>query len=108
MLCNISPSLPFLVKRLTIYRLITNFMMNRRNRWLTLLMGLLFLSMHVVARQKMFTVSGSMKDESNGEDFNGAGILVKDSRLGPVTNAHGLYWHILPAGTYVLIYSYLG
>jgi len=83
-------------------------MMKKMSRSLTLLLGFVFLSIHVIAQEKKFTVSGSIKDESSGEDLIGAGVLVQGTRLGTVTNSYGLYSLSLPAGVYVLIYSYLG
>lgn len=83
-------------------------MMNKTSRSWTFLVGLLFFSMYVIAQEKRFTVSGSIKDESSGEDLIGASVLVKNTRLGTVTNAYGLYSLSLPAGEHILIYSYIG
>ncbi|MDH6356695.1 TonB-dependent receptor [Parabacteroides sp. PF5-9] len=78
------------------------------NRLLLLMFGLLFVTIHLLAQEKRFTISGSIKDQSNGEDLIGASILVKGSRTGVVTNAYGLYSLNLPSGRYTLIYSYIG
>jgi hypothetical protein len=55
------------------------------------------------------TVSGSIKDASNGEDIFGAVVKVKElTNVGTVTNAYGFYSLTLDTGTYTLIYRASG
>jgi len=59
--------------------------------------------------QNKFTISGTMKDKSNGETLIGASIYVKQSpSSGAVTNAYGFYSITLPQGLYTIEYSYIG
>ncbi len=61
------------------------------------------------AQAQNFTVSGTVKDASNGEDLIGAVIVVKtDASRGTATNTYGFYSLTLPPGTYTLIYQYTG
>ncbi len=56
-----------------------------------------------------YTISGYVKDASNGETLIGAAIYNKlNSGDGTVTNAYGFYSMSLEEGTYTLVYSYLG
>jgi len=54
------------------------------------------------------TVSGYVKDASNGEVLIGSTILVKEESRGAATNIYGYYSLNLNPGTYTLIYSYIG
>ena len=55
------------------------------------------------------TVSGSIKDASNGEDIFGAVVKVKElTNVGTVSNAYGFYSLTLDSGTYTLIYRASG
>jgi hypothetical protein len=60
------------------------------------------------AQQAKFTVSGYVKDSTNGETLIGATVKVKDTQLGAAANEYGFYNITLPAGEYVLVFSYLG
>ncbi|OAV71906.1 Outer membrane receptor for ferrienterochelin and colicins [Bacteroidales bacterium Barb6] len=73
--------------------------------WATVLLGT---AAGAYAQAGRATVSGSMTDGGSGEDLIGAGVLVKGTRTGAVTNAYGLYSLSLPPGTYTLVFSYLG
>ena len=56
-----------------------------------------------------FTVSGSITDNSNGEDLIGVNIAIKESpTTGISTNSFGFYSLTLKKGKYTFIYSYLG
>lgn len=55
-----------------------------------------------------FTVSGYVRDSSNHEVLIGAGISIRSSYSGTMTNGYGFYSISLPKGKYVLTYSYLG
>jgi hypothetical protein len=54
------------------------------------------------------TLSGYLKDESNGEGLIGATVYIHDLRNGVVSNAYGFYSISLPAGVYKITYSYMG
>lgn len=77
-------------------------------RLLVFLTGFLLLSICVSAQEKRFTLSGNITDGNNGEDLIGAGVLVKGTRTGNVSNAYGFYSLSLPAGKHTVIFSYLG
>lgn len=56
-----------------------------------------------------FTVSGFIKDASNGEDVIGATISVEElSGIGTASNVYGFYSLTLPKGTYTLVFSSVG
>ncbi|MFC5410539.1 carboxypeptidase-like regulatory domain-containing protein [Larkinella bovis] len=54
------------------------------------------------------TVSGYIKDAANGEGLIGVSVFVKETSSGVTTNSYGFYSLTLPAGTYNLVYSYVG
>ncbi|HPS63788.1 MAG TPA: TonB-dependent receptor [Bacteroidales bacterium] len=54
------------------------------------------------------TLSGFLKDKGSGESLIGANIYVKGTTLGAMTNGYGFYSLTLPAGTYPVVFSYLG
>jgi hypothetical protein len=58
--------------------------------------------------QSRHTLSGYIRDASNGEELIGATLLVRELGTGTATNAYGFYSLTLPAGTYTLAISYLG
>ncbi|MDR1403701.1 MAG: TonB-dependent receptor [Tannerellaceae bacterium] len=60
------------------------------------------------AQEKKFTISGTVKDSSNGEDLIGAEVMIPDARTGTVSNAYGFYSLSLPRGKYTLVFSYIG
>lgn len=68
----------------------------------------LFISITVFAQEK-FTLSGNIKDASDGEDLVGVTILVKElPGVGTVANLYGFYSITLPKGKYTIQYKYLG
>jgi hypothetical protein len=74
-----------------------------------LLLTLLFFSYRSVFPQQQQTISGYVKDASNGEALIGATISVKElSGTGTITNVYGFYSLTLPANSYTLQYAYLG
>jgi hypothetical protein len=56
---------------------------------------------------QQFSISGRVKDASNGETLLGATILIEGGG-GAVTNEYGFYSVTLDAGTYNITYKYLG
>ncbi len=55
-----------------------------------------------------FTISGYIKDSSNGEALIGVSVFVTETKGGGVTNEYGFYSITLPAANYTLHYSYVG
>ena len=56
---------------------------------------------------KRFTLSGTLRDEK-GEVLIGANIYIYALQYGTITNAYGFYSISLPAGEYLVKYSYVG
>ena len=68
---------------------------------------LLFLALTTSAQK--YTISGSLKDATNGEDLYGAMIKVKElTNVGAITNAYGFFSLTLEKGTYTLIFRSTG
>jgi len=55
-----------------------------------------------------FTISGYVKDASNGEAMFGATILIKELGTGNITNAYGFYSITIPQGNYTIEYRFTG
>ncbi len=69
---------------------------------------LTIISLAVIAQEK-FTLSGVIKDVSDGEDLVGVTILVKElPGVGTVSNIYGYYAITLPKGEYTIQYVYVG
>lgn len=66
-----------------------------------------FLSTCLLAQQK-YTISGFIKDGSNGETLIGAAVFVPTLGQGTTSNAYGFYSLSIPEGTYEVQFSYLG
>ncbi|CAL2111715.1 Probable TonB-dependent outer membrane receptor precursor [Tenacibaculum sp. 190130A14a] len=58
--------------------------------------------------QEKITISGILKDKTNGETLSGATILIKGTNLGVSTNEYGFYSLTVVKGDYTLLISYLG
>lgn len=70
---------------------------------------LTFLLSTTILAQNKFTISGSIKDAKNGEDLIGVNVLIKElPDIGAATNVYGFYSLTLPAGSYTIIYRYVG
>lgn len=79
------------------------------NRYFLLFFLALSLAWFSASAQNKFTLSGTIKDASTGEQLIGAVIKVKDKGTQAVaSNEYGFYSLTLPAGTYDLVASYLG
>jgi len=74
---------------------------------LPLLAGGLLLPLTARGQEK-YTLSGYVRDHSNGEELIGATITTGDRNQGTTTNRYGFYSLTLPAGTYVITWQYLG
>ncbi|MBC8111625.1 MAG: TonB-dependent receptor [Verrucomicrobia bacterium] len=78
-----------------------------KNTYLVLLLFFSFLLQNISAQEK-FTVSGNIKDASNGEDLIGAAVFVKELSSGTTSNTYGFYALTLAKGKYQLVVSYVG
>ncbi|MDW3208525.1 MAG: TonB-dependent receptor [Reichenbachiella sp.] len=58
--------------------------------------------------QAQNTISGYVKDASNGETLIGATVLIKGSSQGVITNVYGFYSITLPQDVYEVEYRYIG
>ncbi len=54
------------------------------------------------------TVSGTIKDGSNGETLIGVIVTIKEGKQKVTTNEYGFYSLTLPKGTYTLVINYIG
>src|SRR5438046_2602500 len=66
------------------------------------------ISLNPVLAQNKHTLSGYIKDASNGEALIGATLFIKEVNTGAVANAYGFYSMTLPAATYNVVYSFIG
>ncbi|WOK07323.1 TonB-dependent receptor [Imperialibacter roseus] len=68
----------------------------------------LLLALTAFGQAKQFTISGYLKDESNGEALIGANVFVREISGGTTANVYGFYSITLAEGTYNLDVSYVG
>src|ERR1700712_853433 len=74
-----------------------------------LLLFLLFFCTLSCFSQKKFSISGTIKDGTTGEQLIGATIRIKElPQSGTVTNSYGFYSVYAPEGDYTLLYTYTG
>lgn len=85
-----------------------NWMLRLFSPLLCLLLVVFCLGGNTLHAQDKYSVSGYVKDTADGESLIGVTILVKDKNTGTTTNLYGFYSITLPAGSYTLVYSYLG
>ena len=67
----------------------------------------LFLPILIQAQEK-HTISGTIKNQANGETLIGATIMLKGTSIGATTNEYGFYSITATKGDYTLIISYVG
>lgn len=60
------------------------------------------------AQQKNYTISGYIKDSTNGETLIGATLRIDDGKKGTATNAYGYYNVNISEGKHRLQYSFVG
>lgn len=58
--------------------------------------------------QNKFTISGSIKDASKGEELINVAVKVKGQNLGARTNEYGFYSLTLPEGKYAFVITNMG
>jgi len=69
----------------------------------------LFSLISFVSVGQNFTISGSIKDATNGEDVYGAIVMVKElTNVGTSTNTYGFYSLTLDQGEYTIVYRSTG
>lgn len=56
----------------------------------------------------LVTLSGYLKNKSDGEAFIGATVFIPQLKTGVVTNSYGFYSVSVPPGSYAVTYSYIG
>ena len=82
---------------------------NARHRLATIMIVVCFLmGLSFTYAQNNFTVSGTLRDQINGETLFGASIYLKGTTIGAVTNEYGFYSISAPGGNYTLVFSYMG
>ncbi len=72
------------------------------------LLLVLFGGLTFSAYAQKYTISGTIKDLSNGETLIGVAVGIKDTPQGTSTNEYGFYSLTLPAGNYMLVANYVG
>lgn len=80
------------------------------NAFKSLMMVITFLliSSDFVSAAEKFTVSGYVKDSTNGEVLIGAIVRIKNVNTGAKSNPYGFYSIYLPKGEYTVTCSYIG
>lgn len=63
---------------------------------------------HTAISQNKFTISGYIKDVSNGESLLGVNVFEKETLKGTSTNEFGFYSLTLPEGDYIMVISFIG
>jgi len=74
--------------------------------WMTAMLMLLFSTQLLLGQGR--NISGTVVDDQSGEPIVGANILVKGTITGTVTDIDGKYSLSVPAGSTVIVYSYVG
>lgn len=72
-----------------------------------LITPLLLIAISLTAQQH-FTISGIIKDQSNGETLIGATAYIDGTTIGTTTNTYGFFSLTCPAGNHKLVISYMG
>ncbi|NIK90895.1 TonB-dependent receptor [Mangrovimonas sp. CR14] len=72
-----------------------------------LLICLLF-SESLIHAQETYSISGTIKDQSNGETLMGATVYLEGTNFGTTTNEYGFFSLQAPEGNYTLIISFIG
>lgn len=69
---------------------------------------LLLFVLNIAVAQQKHTISGTIKDSSNGETISGAVVFLQDTNISTTTNAYGFYSLTAEEGSYTLSVSYNG
>ncbi len=73
-----------------------------------LLLTLLLIIPLIVVSQEKNTISGTLKNASNGETLFGASIYLEGTTIGVTTNEYGFYSLTAPKGSYTIVITYMG
>ena len=69
---------------------------------------LLILNFNLIFTQKSFTISGYVQDSNSNELIIGASVIVKELKIGTITNSYGFFSLTLNEGNYNLNFQNLG
>ncbi len=69
---------------------------------------ILFVFIFKLSAQNKITISGYIKDSTNGEALSSCNISIDDLKTGTQSNAYGFYSISLEPGTYTISYSFVG
>tara|TARA_B100000809_G_scaffold95005_1_gene93667 strand:+ start:25120 stop:27498 length:2379 start_codon:yes stop_codon:yes gene_type:complete len=72
------------------------------------LLVLFMLVTTALSAQDNYTLSGTIKEASNGETAFGASVFLKGTTIGVMSNEYGFYSITAPKDTYTLVVSYIG
>ncbi len=73
-----------------------------------LILLFLFCSCFATSLAQQYTISGTIKDQKNGETLYGVNIILNNTTKGTVTNEYGFFSITAPQNTYTISISYLG
>jgi hypothetical protein len=73
-----------------------------------MLIVFLCIGCHSAHSQESFTISGHITEAASGEELVGASYYVPSLNVGGMANDYGFYSLTVPAGSYVIRYSYIG
>ena len=77
-----------------------------KSKFINIIFLVFFLSSFVNAQK--YTLSGYIKDKASREDLIGVNIVVKELKIGTISNRYGFYSITLPKGNYTIEFSFLG
>ncbi|HSH66438.1 MAG TPA: carboxypeptidase-like regulatory domain-containing protein, partial [Bacteroidia bacterium] len=77
-------------------------------RYRILIYSLFFCTLLTAQEKRNFTISGYVKDASNGEFSIGASVFIKELMKGGSTNQYGFYSITVEEGNYTLVSTYVG
>lgn len=77
-------------------------------KWIHTIAAILLMASIALGQDQSYTISGYIKDASNGETLIGADVYFPESGEGVATNEYGFYSISLPEGKYTAVVSYLG
>lgn len=74
-----------------------------------LIFAILSIAFSTLTLAQDYTISGSVKDGSNGEDLFGASVIIKElENTGVQTNVYGFYSLTVPQGEYTVVFRSFG